>query len=58
MYNAKTKNIEDEISDISNLATNTIPDAKINEIKSKILSITNLSTTAINAEINEVKNNT
>ena len=58
MYNAETKNIEDEISDISNLATNTILDAKINEIKSKILSITNLSTTAINAEINEVKNNT
>ena len=32
-YNAKIKNIKDEILDITNLATNTTYNAKINEIK-------------------------
>ena len=32
-YNAKIKNVEDKISDITNLATNTTLNAKINEAK-------------------------
>ena len=59
VYNAKIKNIEDKIPDITNLATNTTVNAKINEVKNEIPSITNLATTtttALNAEINEVKN--
>ena len=35
-YNAQIKAIEDEIHDITNLATNTTLNAKINEVKSKI----------------------
>ena len=48
VYNAKIKNIEDKIPDITNLATNASLNAKINEInevKGEILSITNLTTT-------------
>ena len=53
VYNAKIKNIEDKIADITNLATNTT----LNEVKNKIPSITNLATaTALDAEINGVKN--
>ena len=44
VYNAKI--IEDRIPDITNLATNTILNAKINEVKGEIPSITNLATTA------------
>ena len=47
VYNAKIRNIEDEIPDITNLATNTTPNAKINEVKNKIPSITNLATTTV-----------
>ena len=44
--------------DITNLATNTTFNAKINEVKCDILSITNLATTAaLNAKINQVKCN-
>ena len=46
VYNAKIKNIEDKIPDITNLATNTTFHAKINEVKREIPSITNLATTA------------
>ena len=46
VYNAKTKEIENKILDITNLATNTAFNAKINEIKNKIPSITNLAATA------------
>ena len=46
VYNAKTKNTEDKIPDITNLATNITFNAKINEIKGKILNTTNLATTA------------
>ena len=46
VYNAKIKNIEDKIPDITNLATNTTLNAKINEVKREIPSITNLATTA------------
>ena len=43
--------------DITNLATNTTLNDKINQIEKDVHSITNLAiTTAINAEINEVKN--
>ena len=46
IYNAKIKNIEDKIPDVTYLATNTNLNAKINEIKNEIPSITNLATTA------------
>ena len=58
LYNAKIKNIEDK-PDITNLATNTTLNAKLNEVKKEIASITNLATTtALNAKINEFKNKT
>ena len=41
-YNAKIKNIADKIPDITNLATNTTLNIKINKVK-KITSITNLA---------------
>ena len=44
VYNAKIKNVEDKIPDITNLAANTNLNAKINEVKKEIPSITNLST--------------
>ena len=43
--NAKIKNIEDKIPDITNLATKTTLNAKINQVKEEIPSITNLATT-------------
>ena len=55
-YNAKIKNIEDKIPDITNLATKTTVNAKINEVKGEIPSITNLVTISVlNAKTNEVK---
>ena len=44
--NAKEKNIEDKIPDITNLATKTTLNAKINEVKGEIHNITNLATTS------------
>ena len=41
VYNAKIKNIEDKIPDITNLATTTSLNAKINEVKNKICNISN-----------------
>ena len=56
-YNAKIKDIEDTIPDITNLATNTTLNTGINEFKNEILSITNLATNAsLNARITEIKN--
>ena len=55
LYNAKIKNIEDKIPDITNLATNAFVNAKINEVKGKISSIISNFTTALNAKTNEVK---
>ena len=53
VYNAKIKNIEDKIPDISNLAINASLNAKINEIKGEIPSITNLAANAsLNVKIN------
>ena len=56
-YNAKIKNIEDKIPDITSLATKTTFNAKTNEVKNEISSIINLAINAsLNATINEVKN--
>ena len=56
MYNAKIINIEDKISDITNVATKAYLNAKINEVKGEISSITDLATeTTLNSKINEVK---
>ena len=44
--NAKIKNIEDKIPDITNLASKTIVNTKINEIKTEIPCISDLSTTS------------
>ena len=57
VYNAKIKEIEDKIPNITNLATNITLNSKINEVKNEMPSITNLVTNAsLNSEINEVKN--
>ena len=40
------KNIEDKIPDITNLATKTILNTKINEVKTEILSISGLATSS------------
>ena len=45
-YNAKVKNIEDKIPDITNLATKTTLNAKINEVKGEMPNITNLANTS------------
>ena len=73
LYNAKIKNIEDKIPDITILGNNTSLNAKINEVKNELPCNTNLptrnygntnqviltsTTTAVNAKINEVKNKT
>ena len=55
-HNVKIKHIENNIPDITKLATKTTRNAKLNEIKREISSITNLATTAaLNAKIIEVK---
>ena len=46
-YNAKIKNVEDKIPDITNLATKSALNAKINGAKGEIPSITNFATTTI-----------
>ena len=57
VYNAKIKNIEDKIPDITKLTTNASLNAKTNEVKSKIPNITNLATTtALTAFENEIPN--
>ena len=45
MDNAKIKNVEDKIPDITNVSTNTTLNAKINEVKKEISSIAKLATT-------------
>ena len=45
VYNAKIKNIEKKIPDITDLATKTTLNAKVNEFKGEIPNITNLATT-------------
>ena len=57
VYNAKIKNIENKIPDITNLATITTLNAKINEIKAEVPSSANLApTTALTAIENEIPN--
>ena len=57
-YNAKIKNIEDKVTNITKLATNTTLNAKTNKVKKEIPSNTDLvTTTALNAKINDVKQN-
>ena len=46
IHNAKIKNIEGKTCSIIKPATNSAPDAKINEVKDEIPGITNLATTA------------
>ena len=45
-YDAKIKNIEDKILDISNLATESNLNTKINAVKNEIPSITGIATTS------------
>ena len=40
VYNAKIKNTEDKITDITNIATNTTLNDKTNEVKKEMSSIT------------------
>ena len=46
LYNAKIKTIEDNIPDITYIATNASLNAKTNEVEGEIPSSTNLATTA------------
>ena len=51
------KYLQDKISNVTNLKTNTSLSTKINEVNGKILSITNLAlTTALTAVENKVPN--
>ena len=56
----KIINIEDKIPDVTNLATNTSPNAKIDDVTGEILSIINLATTtaltAVESKIPNVRN--
>ena len=45
VYNAKIKNIEYQIPDITNVATNASLNAKRNQVKDKISDVTNIATT-------------
>ena len=51
IYNAKIKDIEDKISDITNLATNNTLNSKTNEVKNKIRNITNLATDIVSTAV-------
>ena len=56
-YDAKIKDIEDKVLDITNLATNTTINVKKNEVKNEVPSTTSLAaTTALNEKINDIKN--
>ena len=57
VYNAWVKNIEDDILEIFNFATNASLNAKINEVKGEVPSITNLDTiTVLTAVENKTAN--
>ena len=55
VHNTKIRKIEDKIPDITNLATNTTLNAKINEVKNEIPSVNVATTDALDAKINDVK---
>ena len=58
VYNATTKDIEDKIPDITNIATNVSLNAE-NGVKGEIPSITNLPTnTSLNVQMDEIKKKT
>ena len=50
--NAKIKNIDDKIPDITNIVTSASLNVKINEVKGEIPIITNLATTAAYTTVN------
>ena len=54
VYTAKMKNIKDKITDFTILATKTTLNAKINEVKGEIPSITDLAITALNNVENKI----
>ena len=57
VYDAKIKNIEDKIPDITSLATNASLYAEINEVKGEIPNTANLATTAaLTASENKIAN--
>ena len=57
LYNARIKNTENKILDITNLATNTTLNTKINEVKGKLTSITEVATiAALTIVENEIPN--
>ena len=51
VYNAKIKNIENNIPSITNLATTTAHNAKTNKIKNEIPDITNLAATTVRTAV-------
>ena len=53
VYNAKITNIEDNVPDITNLATNASLNAKVKEVKGEIPRVTNR---AITGALTTVKN--
>ena len=57
LYNVKIRNIEYETPHITNFATNTTPNPKINEVKKEVPTTTNLTTTtALNTVENKIPN--
>ena len=58
LYNARIKNTENKILDITNLATNTTLNTKINEVKGELTSITEVATiAALTIVENKIPNN-
>ena len=54
VYNAKIENIEDKISDITNLTTTATLNAKITQFKNKISNIINLATNTTLAAVENI----
>ena len=57
VYNAKIKNIENNIPIITNLATTTAHNAKTNKIKNEIPDITNLAATTVRTAVKNKRPN-
>ena len=57
VYNAKIKNIENNIPSITNLATTTAHNAKTNKIKNEIPDITNLAATTVRTAVKNKRPN-
>ena len=57
VYNAKIKNTEDKIHDITHLTTKTTRSAKINKVRGEVCNITNLATaTSLTVVENKIPN--